>query len=287
MHTTIAEFVADLRLAGRQARTIEGHELELRRLARWLDEQGLDWQQLTRKQLQQYTRLRAEKGFSSRSNMLCTLRVFFRWAVEQGYIGMSPAAGFKTPVKPRPVPRALNRDQVRRLLAALRASEGRSARRDEALVLTGLYAGLRAAELAALRWPAIDFETGVITIRLSKMNHGRSVPLHPVLAEALRGWRTIQAGDESWPVFSLDGEPFNANRPGKIARRLSARFGIQFTTHQLRHTFATWALRGSRDLYGVSKALGHADLKQTEIYLSAAVDDLRPAVESLPDLDRW
>ena len=47
MHTTIAEFVADLKLMGRGPRTIEGHELELRRLGRWLEENGLAWDAVT------------------------------------------------------------------------------------------------------------------------------------------------------------------------------------------------------------------------------------------------
>lgn len=290
MHTTIAEFVADLKLMGRGPRTIEGHELELRRLGRWLEENGLAWDAVTRRQLQEYARLRADLGFSSRSNMFCSLRVFYKWAVEQGYVALSPAAGFKTPVKPKPVPRALNRPQVRTLvqyLDELGAAGGRRAVRDRALLLTALYAGLRAAELAALRWPAVDLAEGVITIRLSKMNHGRSVPIHPALAEVLTSWREVQGGAAGWPVFSLDGEGFNPNRVGKIARRVSEICGVKFTAHTLRHSFATWALRGSGNLYAVSKMLGHSQVAQTEIYLSAAVDDLRDALGRLPGIGGW
>lgn len=75
LDTAIAEFVADLKLAGRAPRTIESHQLELLRLGRWCDEHGHTWHQLVRKQLLGYTRLRADLGHSSRSNMLCTLQV--------------------------------------------------------------------------------------------------------------------------------------------------------------------------------------------------------------------
>jgi site-specific recombinase XerC len=287
MDDVIRDFLADLQLQGRMQRTIEGHGQELRRLQCWLEEQGLIWSSIHRRDLQVYARLRADKSYSSRSNMLCSLRVFYRWAVEQGYIALSPAAGFKTPAKPHPLPRALTLEQIRRLLECLRAAEGRRARRDEALLLTALYAGLRACQLASLRWPAVDLAGGVINIRISKMNKGRAVKIHPALAQVLTAWRSTQGMDADGPVFSLDGMPINPNRVGKIARRYAVALSIPLTAHSLRHTFATWSLRRSGDLYSVSKALGHSQLRQTEIYIASDVADSHPAVDSLPDLDSW
>lgn len=287
LDTAIEEFVADLKLAGRQEGTCNKHTLELRRLGRWCVEVGYSWQQLTKKQLTGYTRLRAELGHSCRSNMLCTLRTFFRWAVEQEYVAMSPAASFKTPKKPEPLPRALTLDQVRALVIYLHTQGGRRGRRDEALLLTALYAGLRAVELASLRWPAIDTAGGVINIRLSKMNKGRSVKVHPALAQILGEWRLEQGLGDTAPVFSLDNKPIRPNRVGKVARRVALATRLPLTAHVLRHTFATHALRRGGNLYAVSKALGHSQLKQTEIYIAAAVDDSAPAVDSLPGLNSW
>lgn len=287
LDTAIEEFKADLMLAGRAARTIEGHQAELLRLQRWLESQSLEWHQITRGQLRQYARLRADKGHSSRSNMLCTLRTFYRWAVEAGYVGISPAAGFKTPTRPRPLPRALTLDQVRRLVTYLRACEGHRARRDEVMLITALYAGLRASELAALRWTAVDLAGGVINIEISKMGKGRAVPIHISISELLTTWRELQQPGENWPVFSLDGKPIQPNRVGKVARQVARACGVKFTAHCLRHSFATWMLRNSGNLYAVSKALGHADLKQTAIYLWADVQDLRGPLDSLPGLDSW
>ena len=287
LETSIAEFTADLKLMGRAARTIEGHELELLRLQRWCVAEALDWSTLTRRQLQPYARLRAELGHSSRANMFCTLRTFYRWAVEAGYVAMSPAAGFKTPTRPHPLPRALTLVQVRQLVAHLRAGAGQRARRDEALLLTALYAGLRACELGPLCWPAVDIAGGVINIRLTKMGKGRGVPLHPVLVDLLPAWREIQQLDSSAPVFSLDGQAILPNRVGKVARRYARELNIPLTAHVLRHTFATWMLRKSGNLYAVSKSLGHSQVRQTEIYVSADVEDLRGPLGLLPGIEDW
>lgn len=283
------EFLQDLRLNGRQQGTIKKHELELLRLSRWLAGESLAWDTLTRKQLQQYARLRADRGFSCKSNMFCTLRTFYRWAVEQSYVAMSPAVGFKTPSKPHPQPRALTMAQVKQLLAHLaqRPKDRAKEHRDQVLMLTGLYAGLRARELAELRWSSIDFGADVINIRISKMNHGRSVPLHTALKPVLLAWQQRQGLDGDSPVFSLSGAPIRPNRVGKVASQVRRATGLPLTAHVLRHTFATWALRRSGNLYAVSKALGHQQLQQTEVYVSVAIEDVRPAVATLPDLSQW
>ena len=158
--------------------------------------------------------------------MFCTLRTFYRWAVEAGYVAMSPAAGFKTPTKPHPLPRALTLVQVRQLVEHLRASGGHRARRDEALLLTALYAGLRASELAGLRWPAVDLAGGVINIHISKMNKGRAVPIHPALRQVLEEWRAIQQLATDAPVFSLSQVAIRPNRVGKIARSYAIAIAI-------------------------------------------------------------
>jgi site-specific recombinase XerC len=287
LETAIGEFLADQQLAGRAVLTRKRHKVELGLLGRWITAEGLEWQEMSRKELQRYLRTRASLSASARANMLCSFRVFFSWALDQEYIDRSPAVNFTTPQRPHPLPRALTLHQVRQLLEHLAAGVGQRARRDEAMLLTALYAGLRGCELATLHWPMVDLAGGVINIRLSKMGKGRAVPIHPALLDVLISWRELQQLDSSAPVFSLDGTPISPGRVVKIAQQARAGSGVQFTTHELRHTFATWTLRMSKNLYAVSKSLGHSQLRQTEIYVSAEVDDLRGAIDELPGVADW
>jgi site-specific recombinase XerC len=283
----IAEFVADQRLAGRADGTISNHHAELSRLDQWIRESGVGWQQLSRRHVQQYARSRAHLGPSSRANTLTTLRVFFRWAADQEYVSSSPAVGLPSTRKPTPLPRALSLDQVRQLIQYIRHAESRREHRDAALVFTGLYTGFRASELAALRWPVVDMDGRAINIRLSKGGKGRAVKIHKSLAPVLTSWRELQALGEQAPVFSLSPSPISGDRVSKICHAISLASGVPFTTHVLRHTWATWGLRSSGNLFAVSKGLGHAALKQTEIYISANTDESATAVDSLPDIESW
>lgn len=274
-------FADDLRLAGRAEWTIRKHVSHVRRLATWCKENDLDWQLLSKRELKTYARTIAGLGHSARSNAFCSWRRFYAWAIEEGHCTSSPAENFKTPAKPAPLPKALTLQQIRQVTSWCADQAGRRARRDECLIYTALYAGLRSAELARLRWSDIDQAEKIIHITLSKGRHGRAVPVHELLCLQLASWRTLQAPAGDWPVFSLDGKPLAPARPGKICRRISDASGVTFTTHTLRHTFATWTLRRSHDLYAVSKALGHKKLEQTEIYLSADPEYFRQAVDAL------
>lgn len=288
MHAAIEEFLADLAVEGRGKLTIEGHQRYLLRLAEWHQAEGLDWQETSKKDIQRYMRLFATKAISTRNNCATSLRTFYRWAVEQGYVAMSPAAYLKTVRRHRPVPKAMTVDQVRRWAAYVSTLEGRRGRRDRALMVTGVYAGLRSEELARLRWADVDMAGGLIIVRNSKGNHGRSVPMHPQLLHELASWRDVQElPGADVPVFSLDGEQLVSERCGKVCRAHSKISGIPFTCHTLRHTFATMVLRKSRNLFTVSRLLGHLDIKQTEIYLSCDVEDLRDGLNGLPGMGEW
>lgn len=289
----VADFLLDQRLDTRAAWTLKKHRQELRRYGRWLDEQRFEWRTVSESDVRLYARTRAKLGASARGGTFCTLRVFYAWAVNRGHVVASPAAKLKTPTRPKPQPKALTIGQVRQLLAHLASQEGCMARRDECLIATAIYAGLRAQELARMRWVDIDLDSGIITIPISKANHGRRIPVHPCLCALFLKWRELcDPEDDEGPVFASSrgrtrGKALTANSVGKISTRVREASGVRFTTHALRHTFATWVLRKSKDLYAVSKALGHQGLKQTEIYLSADTDQIAAAVGTLPDLTDW
>jgi site-specific recombinase XerC len=285
-------FLLDARLDTRAAWTLKKHRHELRRYGVWLEQEHLGWQEIDAAAVRRFARTRSHLSASARGGTFCSLRVFYAWAVDRGYVARSPAVGLKTPKRPRPQPRALSLTQVRQLVAYLADAAGEPARRDEAMLLSALYAGLRACELAKLRWYDLDLDARTLTIALSKAWHGRVLPLHPDLVALLGRWRRVQQpADEDAAVFGSvrrhDHRAITPNSMSKIARKVSRASGVRFTMHILRHTFATWTLRRSHDLYAVSKALGHLGLKQTEIYLSADTEQIAAAVGSLPGLGDW
>lgn len=279
----ITDFIADGRLQGRSPRTLDDHQQQLDRLAAWLQEQSLAWKDATHADLTAYLRTRAHLGRSSRAHAVTSLRVFYEWCVSEGLLAASPAARLRTPPKPKAVPKALSADQLGQLLAYLDtlAAGTPANRRDRLLCLTGLYAGLRAAETAGLAWDQVDLRGQLITIPESKMARGRTVRLHPDLADELRAWKDAQPAASAW-VFSLDGRGIVPNRVGKEVKAVGVAAGVPLTAHVLRHTFATWGYRRSGNLLSVSRALGHSMVQTTMVYVRADAKDGEAAVLALP-----
>jgi site-specific recombinase XerD len=65
---------------------------------------------------------------------------------------------------------------------------------------------------------------------------------------------------------------------------LKAKHNPKLYFHSLSHTFAIWLVKKAISIYKVSKLLGHADIKTTEIYVHLRSDDLRNDVEMLDPL---
>jgi integrase len=63
----------------------------------------------------------------------------------------------------------------------------------------------------------------------------------------------------------------------KIAKKAGITKNLSF--HTSRHTFATWALRKGIRIEYVSKLLGHANIKETQIYAKIVNDELDKAME--------
>ncbi|MDP8932087.1 MAG: tyrosine-type recombinase/integrase, partial [Actinomycetota bacterium] len=97
------------------------------------------------------------------------------------------AAGVRREDLPSLSPRALGEDEQRRLL---RAVERRASSRDAAIVMLGLYAGLRLSELAALEWRMWRSppRKGQVTIRSGKGDVMRQVPLNTQARAAVEAW---------------------------------------------------------------------------------------------------
>ncbi len=273
---------------GASPHTVRAYSADLGELVLHLDEAGVrDPREVTPRHLRGFLMRLDGRGLSriSLQRKLSAARSFFRALLRQGRITSHPAAGLRTPRRPRALPAALEIGEVEALLAAPDpATPG--GRRDRALLETMYSAGTRAAETVGLDRPDVDLARGVARVR-GKGRKERLAPLGSFAVEALRTY----LGDPGRPrprpqalsaVFlNGRGGRLTTRSLGRIVEGALRKAGLarHATPHTLRHSFATHLLDRGADLRSVQELLGHAHLVTTQIYTHVSVERLRRIYE--------
>ena len=158
--------------------------------------------------------------------------------------------------------------------------------------LLGLLAatGLRISEALALRCGDLDDDATQLTVRHSKFDRTRLVPLHPTATAALKAYlrqrAKLGAVGPATPLFldERDGEPLPYTAVRYVWMRLTADLGIpprgghrSLRIHDLRHTFICrrlmrWQAEGAdidNAMLALSTYVGHVNLGDTYWYLQA------------------
>ena len=201
---------------------------------------------------------REEAHATTTRRKLASLRSFFRYLVREGACAANPFAGLRGPKLPKPLPKVLSQEEVKRFLAApgqelarrqkergeVSPQEAYAYARDTALFETLYSTGCRISEAVSLTWGQINFETGGVATNVFLNERGA--------------------------VF----------RPREAQRRMkkwlaAADLPADLTPHKLRHSFATHLLDAGADLRSVQEMLGHASLATTQIYTHVSVEHLK------------
>lgn len=185
---------------------------------------------------------------------LTTLRSIISAAQERGMVLHNVARDVKLRRSERHDPDRVfpTKDEIRALLA-------NASPRNQPLIMTALFTGMRMSELRGLSWDAIDFERSIITVRKradrycdmgnTKSKSGRrEIPMGPQLAGVLKQWK------QACPSGALDlAFPNGAGRVethsniyNRIFKPLMLSCGIvdgkgapRFSLHALRHAAAS------------------------------------------------
>lgn len=265
-------FYATLRAADRSPSTLRAYRSDLEQFVTWAERHhGPTPEKITKRLLREYLAHMTARGDARTSIMRrrASLRSYFVWLVERGYLVESPAARLFAPRPPAQLPKIVVREQLDSLLDEdWGVDEWATMDRAVCEILYG--AGLRVSELCGLNVSSVDFKRGLLRV-MGKGRKERIVPLHA------RGLAMLQI----W----LDGdrdEVANANSP-KVAlfyNRRGNRLGTRdvrrildsrvlrghIHPHALRHTYATHLLEGGADLRVVQELLGHESLTTTQLY---------------------
>lgn len=126
------------------------------------------------------------------------------------------------------------------------------------------------SEALKLKWSDIKTIEGYIRV-YGKGGKVRFVPIPSVLRTLIRFWKSknmIKEDDYVFPSPNRKDKPLTRQAiDKKLKKILKELFGSKkYSAHSFRHAFATHFLKKYKDIYSLSKILGHSDIKITTIY---------------------
>lgn len=215
------------------------------------------------------------------NRIIALLRHMFNKAEEWEIIsqGQNPCVGIKK-YKEKGRERFLSEEEVARLFAVLdeidqEQSQHPSVTRAIKLLL---LTGCRMNEILTLKWEYVDMRNSCFNLPDSKTGKKRvpvGKPVFDILAEIPR------LNDNPHVIYGkITGEHFkDIQRQWRIIRK---RAGIEdVRIHDLRHSFASFAVTQGYSLPMIAKILGHKDIATTQRYAHLAFD---PVAEAAHDI---
>ncbi len=186
----------------------------------------------------------------------------------------------------------LSKSQQEAVLAYLGST--RYPARDRLIFLLSVRAGLRAKEIAALKWEMVTDAEGELADVISLTNEaakgrrgGRAIPIAKDLKAALKAWKEEAKGDYRKSPFVVTSERGLCTSSYAIVNKFAGWYrALGFTgasSHSGRRTAITnWARRISTvggSLRDVQLLAGHSALSTTQRYIEADAGAMRRVVE--------
>jgi integrase/recombinase XerD len=291
----LARYRQHLQLLNYSPRTLETQATYLNRFCEFLAEMNLqDVQLITSAVLQDFQRWlfyrptvkNTARTVPSQNRVLSTIKSFFNFLHEEGYLGHNPAASLRYAKEPDSLPRNVLTPQEARKIIESPDTNTLIGYRDRTILEVLYSTGIRKAELMNLKLEDVNLEEELLTIRHGKGAKDRVVPLSRIACsflesyikgirpELLRGATT----DKLFVSVRL-GHPLGHHSLAAVINRYTRAAGVQkkVTAHLWRHTCATHLLKNKANLRHVQEILGHRSLATTERYLRLTITDLKEA----------
>ncbi|WP_441228234.1 tyrosine-type recombinase/integrase [Tardiphaga sp. 20_F10_N6_6] len=209
---------------------------------------------------------------------LAVLGAIYSFAVRRGLCKFNPTSGVKKPPV-RKMERFLSDSEVAALGDALATEEKASGTLHlAAAIKLLLLTGCRKGEILDLHWKDVDFENRCLRLRDSKTG-AKIVYLNDGALNILRRLPKVDGNP-----FVIVGSKVDSGHAGIDGVWHRVRRGAKLTDvrlHDLRHSFASIAVKNGLSLPIVGALLGHKHPVTTMRYAHLAAEPLRSAVDTI------
>jgi len=265
--TELIRYRRALKRKNYSAHTVKSYVNILDQFIRWLT---VPLPEVTRKEIGTYVDhlLRKRRTPKTITCHLQTIRLFFDYLMnEEGRLMLNPVTRISLRL-PKPLPRHLKDDQVRRLFGVI------TDLRDRAMFMLMLRCGLRVQEVAELTVDAVEYGRRQIFVFHGKGAKDRVVYMSEDARLALLAYlqKRSSKAKELFLVQKglMRGKPLSVRGIQKRIEYYARKSGLDVSCHRLRHTMATQLLNADAGLATIQDLLGHGQITTTQRYCRVA-----------------
>ncbi|CAK7062957.1 site-specific tyrosine recombinase XerD [Parabacteroides sp. APC149_11_2_Y6] len=256
------------------ANSIDAYLTDLDKLIRFVESEGLKFDEVSYENLQQFVAQLHDVGIHPRSQarIISGIKSFYRFLFLDGYITVDPTELLETPKIGLKLPEVLSVNEINDILDSIDLSvpEGH---RNRAMLEVLYSCGLRVSELINLRFTDIYIDEGFIKVE-GKGGKQRLVPISDIAIREIKNYLydrntvVVKKGFEDVLFLSRRGTSLSRIMVFHIIKQQAELAGItkNVSPHTFRHSFATHLLEGGANLRAIQEMLGHEKITTTEIY---------------------
>lgn len=229
-------------------------------------------------------------------NTLKLIRKVFNYAIRQDYIEAGINPFLKYQIKTEKTSKTyLSEDELQAIVDLQLSPETRMELHRDMFVFAANTGGLRVSDTLLLKWN--NFDGSHINFTIKKTSTQSSIKLPSKALEIIQKYKS--QGKSTRYLFPMLIDDLNEADPRELDNAISSasayinknlkfiaqKAGIEkpLSFHISRHTWATRALRKGISIDKVSKLMGHAQIRETQIYAKIVSEELDKAMDVFND----
>ena len=273
LHGLLEKFVSFLKDQSKSQFTIVAYKKDLEQFIGYLTAaEKNDIREVRKDEIEGFIAKILKENYTkkSASRKLNSIRTFFRFLKNLGFIEQNPSLEVSHPKYAQIPPRVFTKLEYRALRDVAKEDP-----RTYALVEILLQTGIKIGELANIKIE--DLKKDVLFIRSYGKSAPREVPLNKPVKKAVEEYLKKKDHSKSEFLFTTrTGRPLIVRNIRQIITRCFQEVGVEnATVNDLRNTFIAYQIMNGASVEYVAKIVGHRRLSSTERYLSLVT----PAVE--------
>lgn len=273
----INEFISSPNTISLNPKTIKEYAGDLKHFIGWHEYKSIDshvsviefaFHQLNEAELSAYKKAMqevAELKIATINRRLVTLKMFFEWAVERGYIETNPSLNIKLLTPEKILPRQISANEEKKLIDAVTKN---GSLRDQAIIKIMLNTGLKTGEVCQILRTNIELTKRRGYLNIKNEEGLRRIPLNPACRDILGKHMATLTSQTSF-LFPSEktGEMLGARALRHIIKKYMKIAGLDgHNSLSIRHRFG-YSKALNTPIHKLAEIMGHNNLSSTMVYL--------------------